>query len=248
MTQKHIKIIGVITGLVLVLVALYAFTLYYDRGAEYPKSVADFSNTGNYKIDPANILSDINGGNINVFEYVDNTLVTETSEPSAIFLWTQPDYLKVITTLHQFVWKEDVSSWSVAGLVFSNVCRDTPVGFESGDIVFFKYNPEEKTYTFHEIVVYPNRKLASWGGDDKFTSPLFGWKKVELNKLTITAEKALQIAEDHGGKEFRSRVNNLCTIDIILKPNSDYGNNWLVYYDTENADNSFEIFIDPYRR
>ena len=249
MIQKYIKKTSVfIISVVFILAALYVFTLYYNRGVEYPKSVADFSNTGNYRINPSNILLNINDGNTNIFEYTDAIPAVDINNSTPLFVWTQSDYLKVITALHQFVWKEDVDGWNVAGLMFYRTCRNTPVGFESGDVVYYKYNTEEKVYTFHEITISQNRMLASWGGGDGFISPLFGWKNVELTKLTITADEALQIAEDNGGREFRLKVKNKCDITLILKPNSDYGNHWLAYYDTENVDNSFEFFIDPYQR
>ena len=68
------------------------------------------------------------------------------------------------------------------------------------------------------------------------------WYTVDLTSYKITADDALQVAEENGGKEARSRVKNDCRI-LIRTPNHENDDRWDVsYYFGVN----FEMLVDPY--
>jgi len=64
-----------------------------------------------------------------------------------------------------------------------------------------------------------------------------------LSRLKITADDALKIADDNGGKSFRLASANQCQISMILAPDSDTG--WDIGFD-DNHGRNFNIHIDPY--
>jgi len=84
-------------------------------------------------------------------------------------------------------------------------------------------------------------KDASFG-EDYFPRPLFGWASVKANSFEITADEALHIAEDKGGKEARLKVDNVCDITINNSLAYFRNNDWIVTY----SPNLFKIHIDPY--
>jgi hypothetical protein len=62
-----------------------------------------------------------------------------------------------------------------------------------------------------------------------------------LDDLKILADKALDIAEENGGREMRQSFHNDCDLYLVLSED------WGVIYDTGGKDFSIlEINIDPY--
>lgn len=243
-TKPRVALI-VLTGLCLT----FVFSLYgylHDSELPYPYSLSNFINRGDFQINPYTIFDDLDRGGKEIFKPIVNN-PTESANPyaNATFSWNQSDFLKVANALHQFVWNESLDGWGIYGMVFSRTCRDNPIGFDSGDITFFKNDNQRGSYLVHELDIYPSGGGVSWGGGGGWTRPLFGWKSINLYLLRITAGDALKIAEESGGKEFREKYRNECTIDLFLEPNGD-DQEWLVYYDYHGSLDTFEIQINPF--
>ena len=99
---------------------------------------------------------------------------------------------------------------------FFGECGDQ-IGF---DIVRISYAKPIRLqeYSFHMIGVYPRAGEVEWGGSE-FPRSLFDrWHYIDLEKLTIALEDALQLAEVNGGAEKRLSVNNHCTVAVSLSP------------------------------
>lgn len=246
------------TTLILVLVILIISTLF--SGAiyvwsnslnynphEYPRNgLSDFypDYIGYYKINPETILASLDRGETTVF-------TPEVATPSAPVLnatvsWHQSDYLNIVNTVFQFTWKEKFDSWSLLSMVFDTTCRDNPNGFESADIHFFK-TKDESNYTTREVIVTPQYEYISWGGGGEgadFPRPSPGWVSIDLSRLKITADDALSMAEEGGGKSFRLAQANQCHIFMIL--GSDAGTGWDIEYEGNDGYSNFVIHIDPY--
>jgi hypothetical protein len=222
---------------------------FEDQINRYPKNfLSDFDSydTGRYKIDPETILASLDRGETGVFALELATPVAPVFDTT--ISWHQSDYLKITNAVYQLVWKETFDSWSLLGMVFETTCRDNPNGFESGDIHFFKavkVNGETQ-YTTREVLITPLNGDLSWGGGANFPHPIFGWKSIDLSRLKITAEDALRIAEDNGGKSFCLSKQNGCSLSLILEPLAYDG--WSVEYEYvgNNGLSFFNIHIDPY--
>ncbi len=213
---------------------------------DYPRNgLSDFdpAHTGYYKIDPDTILASLDRGETDVFA------PEPATPPAPIFnstiSWHQSDYLKITNAAFQSVWKETFASWSLLSMVFDTSCRDDPDGFESGDIHFFK--ADETNYTTREVLITPQDEDVSWGGGglgSGFSRPSSGWKSIDLIGLKITADDALEIADDHGGKSFRLAKKNQCSLIAAL--NMDAYDSWQVEYFGNDGLSHFKIAIDPY--
>jgi len=113
-------------------------------------------------------------------------------------------------------------------------------------ISFYKATGLQK-YSARLIGIYLQTGEADWGAGANYPRSLFGgWKNLDLQKMKITVEKALEIAEETGGKQARITVNNECRIYALLGP---YSPGWLVTYSSFkdlSIDEVFEISINPY--
>lgn len=232
----------IILIILLLALALVVIKFLHDSELPYPYSLSNFVDRGDYKIEPHTILADLENGKKNVFKPVGNDPI-ENNKTS--FSWQQSDYLIVADSLHQFVWNETLDGWDVFGMILARECRDDLVGFDAADITFYKSN-NQGGYRVHEMQIYPSGNGVSWGSDDNWPSPLFGWTSINLQRLRVTAENALQIAEKNGGNEFRAKAKNMCDIHLIIKPNPDGDNDWIVFYSANDGSDHFEVQIDPY--
>jgi hypothetical protein len=211
---------------------------------QYP-NYGTFEQTGDYLINPETILQSLDKNGSNIFMPVlatpgpDAQLLSPGSVP-----WTQLEYLKIVNALSQLVWKETMEDWDVYYLSFRRECQDNPIGFDSFDITYYKIIEvnSEMVYTARQIEIYPLASQVSWGGGSIFPRPLLGgWNSIDLIKSKITADEALKIAEENGGKEARSRVRNDCNILVRAPHNSE--DSWHVSY---YFSTTFEVTINPY--
>jgi len=207
----------------------------------YPSTIGTFNNTGDLTINPMTILDALNRGEINVFTPTLATPSAETILPSGSIHWTQSDYLKVADALSQFVWKEPLEGWLIYHIAFNKECHDNLSGFDSADMIYYKTVGWQKMYTARYIQIYPLASIVSWGGGTDF--PISdGWATIDLTKFRITADDALRIAEENGGKEARLKVGNKCNIFLSTSNHNDDDSWDLGYYYGVN----FEMIIDPY--
>ena len=82
----------------------------------------------------------------------------------------------------------------------------------------------------------------SWAGGANFAHPLIGWKNIRLSQLQITAEDALTIAEENGGKETRQLVDNECRIHARLAGDHTWQ---ILIYQNDTGSSLFRMVIDP---
>ena len=115
---------------------------------------------------------------------------------------------------------------------FLSSCQDNPSGFEYADFIFFKDISinGKRLYTARAIEIIPQDGEINWGGDSNFPRPIFGWKSISLDKLMVTADEALSMAEEIGGKIGRLSIQNECQINVEISPEKyDYAG-WRVSY------------------
>jgi len=210
---------------------------------KYPSTIGIFNETGSVTINPTTILDSLNRGEINVFAPIVATPSDNAILPPGSIQWSQSDYLKVANALSQYVWNATFENWLVYYLAFGNECQNNLGGFDFAEIIYYKTIGVgwQKMYTARYIQINPLAGIVSWGGETDF--PISdGWAAIDLTEFTITADDALRIAEENGGKDARLRSGNECTI-LISIPNHNDDTNWNVgYYYGIN----FEIIVDPY--
>jgi hypothetical protein len=228
--------------LLLVFLFLQACTLLGDS-QDYPNGINEIS--GDYQINPDTILDELNKGEINVFSsMVATPSLDDELLPPGSFEWTQEDYLSISKALGQYVWKDDMADWSVYYISFEKDCLDEGDGFDSFDIIYYKAVKvdSENLYDTREINIRPLAKMVTWGSTSGYPrSFLSNWLNVDLRNFKVTADSALQIAENNGGKDARFRVNDSCLI-LVSSPYNNR-NVWSVsYYGTS----LFHTVVNPY--
>jgi hypothetical protein len=243
-SKGMMKIINTVVSLFILIVAVSACQPYRNQqGRKYPSTPGTFNVTGNFTINPTTILDSLDHGKTNVFTSTVVTHTDDTSLPSGSVQWTQSDYLKVANALSQFVWNEPLDGWLIYFLSLENTCQDNLSGFDSFVAIYYKTigSGWGKMYTARYIEIYPLASIVYWAGDTDFPISS-GWAAIDLSKFKITADDALQIAEDNGGIEHRTRVHNYCNVSITLPTGKD-DNRWdIAYYYSP----SLEMVIDPY--
>ena len=239
---------GLILGVLIIIAGVLYITVQASTktGVLYPLD-SSYPEKGEYEIDPRTILEAIDQGKIDVFESAIATSNTDSNPPlsTGIFPWNQSDYMKVANALHQYVWKENLNNWHLYSMYFYKDCQDNLAGFDSGKITFFKASNGLFSNTTHLMDIYPVGHGVSWGGKANFPRPISGWESIELNKIKLTADDALRMAEEKGGQEFRLKVKNACSIDVFINPNPNQDDDWIVYYDNKGL-STFELHVDPY--
>ena len=195
---------------------------------------------GFYQFDPKTIFASLDRGK--------DVFTPLLVDPNAVnveyagIAWTQSDFLRVANALSQQVWNEplDLDSWSIYDFLFSGGCSDNFGGFDGFGITYYRTIKTgwETVYTARHIDLTPWKGVAEWGGDGDFSTPsIFGWTNIELTKFKTTAEQAVRIAEENGGKVARLNKENKCRIYVDI-----WENNWSVDYSRAQ----FSVYIDPF--
>jgi hypothetical protein len=205
-------------------------------------SVENYSKSGTYKIDANTVLDSISHNQ--VFFPPDTTTLNDPITTDEL-KWKQAEYLKVASAFFEFVWRESLDeNWSVNRMIFDTSCKENPADFESATFVFYQqiFQQRKLKYKARAIEILPLEGKISWGGDNTFYRPVFGANVIDLDELKISADEALNIAEENGGKAIRASFQNDCNLYLVLS-----GDYWLVVYDPRVSNVSrLEVNIDPY--
>ncbi|MBM3123442.1 MAG: hypothetical protein FJZ87_00045 [Chloroflexi bacterium] len=201
---------------------------------------SSFSNSGTIKFDSRTILDSLRQENKNVFSPIDESSGPHTYE--APFVWKQADYFLIAKALHQHIWEESLDDWSLHSMSFYGECSDE-IGFDIVVITYYKLTSLQK-YSVHQIGIYPRVGEGEWGEGNGYDRSLFlKWANIDLEKLLLTTEDVLQLAEDNGGSKARISVGNQCRINLSLGPYPYPG--WSVSYELPPT-RIFEIEINAY--
>jgi hypothetical protein len=248
-SQKIIRTLG--AGLLfVVLCILFGAVLMlgnvFDNDLGVPVNPRSFSHTGSYKINPDTILKSIDNGEPSLV-FLPETMMTPGASANREVNWTQAEYYKIAAALFEFVWKESLNkNWSIKQIGFSKKCGENPVGFEGASFVFNQllFSGGRFRYASRAIEINPLDGEVLWGGDNTYQRSLFEKDQFDLDNFKITADDALRIAEENGGRAARQSVQNECDLQVGLRLKG-----WDVkYYDYRaNATGTlFKITVDPY--
>ena len=254
MEDEHINTDHVNNRRVLIAIAIFltllgiAYIYVYDpflpEARSLPVGIGDFRDRNSYQIDPTAILAALDSGATDVFTPVDSS--QPDGVPDESVSWQQEDFIKVARALNQTVWSEPLSGWKLYSMHFSSACQDDPRGFTEGDFYYFRTTFRDNgkiRFTTQDFFISLPAEQATWAGGANFAHPLFGWENIRLGRIQITAEDALTIAEENGGRESRLLVDNNCSIHVALSGD----NIWRVYsYHDDTRALLFRIEIDPF--
>jgi hypothetical protein len=197
-----------------------------------------------YTFEPGTLLLSLERNETDVFKPISKP-IDDNIFPSGSFQWRQIDYLRVAEALYFSATANTLEDWKIYKMSFDRNCGDDPTGFDSAKITYFKEDGSS-SYVAQAMYIYPLAKEVDWGkGNTRFPRPLFGWKSIDIKRLKVTAEGALQVAEMNGGKDARLAVGNKCRISLLLPSNISNGD-WDVFYNTDGTRTIFQVIINPY--
>lgn len=240
---KRLIIGALIIAFFLIVAACLAMKLFIpEEDYRSPGRFGSYRNGGLYTFNPETIFESLEQGDADVF-------IPYFGDPDEIDLyydpitWSQPDYLKVAIALIQKVWGESLGSenWNVESIYFEQNCKN-PMGFNSFHLVYYNdlgVTNWKRSYTTRLIDIQPWRGLAYWGGDAIFSSTFLSrWENIDLEDFVISADDALQMAEEHGGNETDKSHCSTISVSMYQRDNGK----WDVTYFAAN----FGIYIDAH--
>ena len=211
-----------------------------DQEPSRPMGHGSYGDIRGYGFDPKTILAALDRNDGEIFQPLPDWGLQEAVFPPGSFAWQQQDYLQIAVALNRVASQDSLEDWSVYGMYAHTECANTPIGFDIFSITYFKLVGNR--YATRQIDILPLAKEADWAGGADFPRPFpFGWKSVNLEKLKVTANDVLQQSEANGGKAARLAANNVCSITITLRPNTD-GDSWQVHY----YSTTFQFSVYPY--
>ena len=219
----------------------YLYKEYYKR----PFDFNSYERGGYYRFDPKTIFTSLQNGEMNFFEPLSHDPNTVEKITDVSISWTQADYLEIFSALSTLVWDDsmDPMVWKIYDIDFLAECIDESCIFDQADIVYFKISAN--SYTTRIMRLQPSLGLARWG--DETSYPLVRqWEGVELTTARITAEDALKIAEENGGREIRLKAADKCILAVsspALSSSGSNNKNWHVRYIFQDPP-IYEFFID----
>jgi hypothetical protein len=208
---------------------------YYD-----PMYMNSWYELKSYSFDPTTVLATIKQGEKDLFKADSDFFADDVYNPGS-FAWQQQDFLMVSSVLYEFASNRSLKGWHVHGWSFQRYCGGNPIGFDSARISYL--NPDKGEHPtigeFTIIDINLLNKTVSWGENRHFESDyFFGWQSFDPAKIKITADDALRIADEHGGKEIQQAFQNKdCSIEVSLNPET---NLWEVIYFGTN----FKVIIN----
>jgi hypothetical protein len=217
---------------ILLCIVCAIFYIFYYPGADSTTLYPDgsFVDSGTYQFNPETALDAIDRGNVNVF--LSSTGIQSNSESKPAVFWGHAQFLKAASAIFQFRWGESQNTWNSYRIFFRTKCQDYSIGFDYADFIYFKEISlnGRRLYTAREISIDLTQNEIYWGGNTNFPRSLFGWKSIQTEKITTTAEKAVLMAEERGGSRLRLLTQNQCYITVQYFPeNYDY-NGWRISY------------------
>lgn len=235
----------------LVFVIIFAYDSYIDdqKYSHNPVNISSYKIRKDYEIDPISILDALKQGKSNVFTPWQGDPSPIEELPNVNISWTQEDYLQIADSLSQFVWGEslDFKDWKVYSLHFRINCES--LGFDYGEITYFKKDNMNghRGYTTRHIEIDPYSGLVSLGDEEQYPRPILfkKWNYLALSAFEITADDALRMSDENGGRDARLKEGNKCYINLRAPASVTSDNDkWHISYISDHL--FFEVFIDPY--
>lgn len=205
-----------------------------------------------YQFDPFTILTDIENGWEDVFQLMEDEAVIP-EHPSGSFPWTSAEYLTIAKAHHLYLTGEPAEGeWKIfePGNFEIDQCRDEMKGFDRATIIFYKREEASFPVTYMEIKPL-NEMIASVNIEyarEYHESPLHRFlddpdahfREAKVIQGDVSAEDALQIAENAGGKEMRQKLSNEGCLVVVVY----YADKWVVWYYWKTNDLRFTLDVE----
>jgi len=162
--------------------------------------------------------------------------------------WTESDFMRIVMAFAKLTGK-DIADANLFQIIFNTDCQHANAGMQDMTFGFFRDISERgsryRTYLRQFITIAPQSNRLRWQ-EIKLSEVVREHESLDRHTTHLSAEDALQIAENLGGSSFRSEKNNECLIfGVITEGNSN--DEWLVEYKKNKVPFTplLTVFIDP---
>lgn len=199
-----------------------------------------------YTFDSKRILDLYKKGDENLFtvipeeELEESEDVERTENPPS--KWKQQDFLETLQIFHQSIFGNPLREKFRAAIFYVPDCSQVAFGPQNAS--FFTYTVSPGDITSYDYFIDLQNNYIDWNGEG--FQPIISWQvsSVDIANYEISAEEALEIAENYGGQETRLLNQNQCEIDINISAYHHNGN-WVVSYNpTSDFSNLLSVEID----
>lgn len=170
------------------------------------------SKQASFAYDPNTILEGIRRGERDVLIPLEPRQEPEYISGKALPVWSQAEVFEIVDYIFETVWRDSRDGWQVHYFSLHSSCQASQ-GFQVGRFIFVKVLSGEPHDTRLVRTIVIQRHLIAT--KDESYNPMQGsWDIFDLEEATVTAEQAIQIAEQEGGLQSRLAVDNDCVIYV----------------------------------
>lgn len=233
------RILLILAGIIVaVLACLFLYFWLLDRQEQfqgmppYPINLGSFDTVESATIDPATLLDDIRSGKKLVLQVQADT---PDNPPFLMPIgWSQNDYLEIAQAYQRAIWQDDPNLWHLYKAGFDAACDNASGKFREAEFYYYQEVTKggKSWYSVRAIEIESEYGYLAWGGDTFYPRPRFGgWTEIDLENITkVPAEKALALADQRGGNDFRNKENNICSLSVSMWPWAFERSDWSVFY------------------
>jgi hypothetical protein len=199
-----------------------------------------------YTIEPTSLMDSLKNGEM-AFTPVSQRPEFVPFDQSVTVDWDQVDYFYIANALYVGILGKTLQGWQLGSMGFALGCSQIQSGFQNGRFGFFsvvKDNNQESRLE-RDINIDPSDNFVNVS-ETKYSPKLVELSPIPLNENILSAEEALQRAENAGGKETRLSVTNDCTISLQLTQDFSLWNKkwwwWVNYSGRDDKGRPISIF------
>lgn len=144
--------------------------------------------------------------------------------------WSQREFESVRVSFLEQVLRDVPERWEMGQMRFRLNCRHVGVGLQEGSLLMFRNVGDwrMRARVERQLGIFPKSRIVTYWEVHEAAPDLQPWVAIEMKKVKVSADQALQIAERTGGSAKRAEVKDDCRIWIEM--NGWEGNTWRVSY------------------
>lgn len=175
------------------------------------------------------IFTQIDEGDSNLF-----TSVTEAGEEKTDLshAWTEEETFRVTNAFRDEELPPGYLQGTLSTVTYFFYCDDLEQPFKNSIMRYIRQLGENGKTTHTEILfihIHPDRNYVDYSYEIRYPA-IIDWEPLDIDKVQLPFEEALQIAESSGGAETREQVNFECALTSRLNPASSNQAIWEVTY------------------
>lgn len=199
-----------------------------------------------YTINSTILLQSLTQGNKDVFTLRTATPPATLQWSPISVAWKQADLFFIAEAVHQVASGQSLDGWKLERMSFGTGCENISVGWQVGDFVFFKteHLSDMDSRLVHFIGIDSLGNVVDYSSRQELYQSFGEYPSLDLTKIKISAEQALQIAESAGGSKFRINNQDNCRVAINIESAGKYKGWYIAYFPTDDNKRSFHIIVN----